>query len=74
MCRRQDYVLWLFEGKKINHEIIDISNPSKVDDRDFMKSNAKVNNGNHALPPQVFNDEEHVAVRVRNSNHSVVLE
>ncbi|CAH4020315.1 SH3 domain-binding glutamic acid-rich protein homolog [Pieris brassicae] len=64
--KRQQRVLMILDSKNIKYEVIDITEPGKEDDKDFMQNNAKCNGGTVSdpnprspLPPQVFNDEEY---------------
>lgn len=64
--KRQQRVLMILDSKNIKYEIIDITEPGREDDKDFMQTNSKSNgatvsdpNPRTPLPPQVFNDEEY---------------
>ncbi|CAH0727889.1 unnamed protein product, partial [Brenthis ino] len=64
--KRQQRVLMILDSKNIKYEIIDITEPGKEDDKDFMQNNSKSNGGTVSdpnprtpLPPQVFNDDEY---------------
>lgn len=64
--KRQQRVLMILDSKNIKYEVIDITEPGKEDDKDFMQNNAKCNGGTVSdpnprspLPPQIFNDEEY---------------
>lgn len=53
----------ILDSKNIKYEIIDISEPGKEADKDFMQVNSTSNGATasdttprHALPPQLFND------------------
>lgn len=59
----------ILDSKNIKYEIIDITEPGKEDDKDFMQNNSKSNGGTVSdpnprtpLPPQVFNDDEYCGV------------
>lgn len=67
--KRQQRVLMILDSKNIKYEIIDITEPGREDDKDFMQTNSKSNgatvsdpNPRTPLPPQVFNDEEYCGV------------
>ncbi|XP_046960533.1 SH3 domain-binding glutamic acid-rich protein homolog isoform X2 [Vanessa cardui] len=56
----------ILDSKNIKYELIDITEPGREDDKDFMQNNSKSNGGTVSdpnprtpLPPQVFNDEEY---------------
>ncbi|XP_013134360.1 PREDICTED: SH3 domain-binding glutamic acid-rich protein homolog isoform X1 [Papilio polytes] len=64
--KRQQRVLMILDSKNIKYEIIDITEPGREDDKDFMQNNAKCNGGTVSdpnprspLPPQLFNDLEY---------------
>jgi len=63
MQKKQDHILWTLESKKIDHEQIDIGDPNREKDREFMRENASsAEKGKTVLPPQIFNDETYVGV------------
>lgn len=57
----------ILDSKNIKYEIIDISEPGKEADKDFMQANATSKGAavasdpdpRHPLPPQIFNDSEY---------------
>lgn len=56
----------ILDSKNITYEILDISEPGKEEDKDFMHTNSTSNGATasdqtprHPLPPQVFNDQEY---------------
>lgn len=60
----------ILDSKNIKYEVIDITEPGKEADKDFMQNNSKSNGGTVSdpnprspLPPQMFNDEEYCGVR-----------
>ncbi|XP_041976527.1 SH3 domain-binding glutamic acid-rich protein homolog [Aricia agestis] len=64
--KRQQRVLMILDSKNIKYEIIDITEPGRESDKDFMQNNSKSNgatvsdsNPRSPLPPQVFNEEEY---------------
>ena len=63
MKKQQDYVTWTLEMKKIEFEEIDVTDPRHEEDRKFMRLNAKCEDEKRGpIPPQLFNDTDHVAV------------
>lgn len=59
----------ILDSKQIKYDVIDITEPGREADKDFMQNNAKSNGGTvsdpnprSALPPQVFNDDEYCGV------------
>lgn len=56
----------ILDSKNISYEIIDISEPGKEEEKDFMHANSTANGGTasdpnprHPLPPQLFNGTEY---------------
>lgn len=62
--KRQQRVLMILESKNIPCEIIDITEPGKESDKEFMQQNSKPRGDQkYPLPPQIFSDEEYCGVR-----------
>ena len=60
METRQQTILHVLEARQIEHDTIDISAPGNQELRKFMREKGKKINGQrNALPPQIFNGEEH---------------
>ncbi|CAB3243863.1 unnamed protein product [Arctia plantaginis] len=64
--KRQQRVLMILDSKNIKYDVIDITEPGKETEKDFMQNNSKSNGGTVSdpnprspLPPQLFNDEEY---------------
>lgn len=55
-----DHVIWTLESKQIDYTPVDISDPNRREEREFMKE--KVNEGGKVIPPQIFNDEDYIGV------------
>lgn len=56
----------ILDSKNIKYEVLDISEPGKEEDKDFMHANSTSNGATasdqsprHPLPPQLFNDAEY---------------
>lgn len=56
----------ILDSKHINYELVDITEPGKEPEREFMQANSKSKGSTisdpdprHPLPPQMFNDEEY---------------
>lgn len=64
--KRQQRVTMIMDSKHIEYTVIDITEPGKESEKDFMQTNA-LHKGctisdpspRHALPPQLFNDTEY---------------
>ncbi|XKL64753.1 hypothetical protein PGB90_004839 [Kerria lacca] len=46
----------ILESKNIKYNIIDIAEPGKENEKEFMQENSKVRDSKYPLPPQIFND------------------
>lgn len=55
--KRQQRVTMILESKSISYSVIDITEPGKESDKEFMQQNSKSRESKHPLPPQIFNDE-----------------
>lgn len=56
----------ILDSKNIKYEVLDISEPGKEADKDFMQVNSTSNGATasdtdprHPLPPQLFNDQDY---------------
>ena len=64
--KRQQRVLMILDSKNIKYETIDITEPGKESEKEFMQTKSTSNGATvsdpeprHALPPQIFNEEEY---------------
>lgn len=66
MKKQQEHILWTLETKEIAHEIVDIADPSRDQDRRALREHGKTvrARGRVPLPPQIFKDENFLAVRM----------
>lgn len=55
--KRQQRVMMILESKNVAYSVIDIAEPGKESDKEFMQQNSKTRDSKHPLPPQIFNDE-----------------
>jgi len=64
--KRQQRVVMILESKGISYEAVDITEPGKEEDKEFMQKNSKLRDENdrHPLPPQIFNDGEYCGVSI----------
>lgn len=60
--KRQQRVLMILESKNVQYEVIDITEPGKESDKEFMQTNSKTRDSKYPLPPQIFNEEEYCGV------------
>ena len=56
----------ILDSKNIKYEVIDITEPGRESDKEFMQNKSTSNGATvsdpeprHALPPQIFNEEEY---------------
>jgi SH3 domain-binding glutamic acid-rich protein len=62
--KRQQSVLMILDSKNIKYTTIDITEPGKEPEKEFMQANSTSKSGSasdpnprHPLPPQLFNDQ-----------------
>ncbi|XP_011506225.1 PREDICTED: SH3 domain-binding glutamic acid-rich protein homolog isoform X2 [Ceratosolen solmsi marchali] len=57
--KRQQRVLMILESKNVEYEVIDITEPGKEAEKEFMQLNGMAKESKYPLPPQIFNDEDY---------------
>jgi len=58
--KRQDFILSVLQARKIQFEEIDISDPTRESDKQFMREKSPPKEGQSAaLPPQIFNSDKY---------------
>ncbi|EZA59857.1 SH3 domain-binding glutamic acid-rich protein-like protein [Ooceraea biroi] len=57
--KRQQRVLMILDSKSVEYEIIDITEPGKELDKEFMQANSNARNNKYPLPPQIFNEDDY---------------
>ncbi|XP_067120376.1 SH3 domain-binding glutamic acid-rich protein homolog [Centruroides vittatus] len=57
--KRQQRVLFVLTSMKIDYEVVDVTEPGRDEDKEFMKEECKKHNKENVLPPQIFNDNEY---------------
>ncbi|KAG8294013.1 hypothetical protein J6590_003180 [Homalodisca vitripennis] len=55
--KRQQRVCMILDSKNITYEVIDITEPGKEAEKEFMQQNSDAKDAKHPLPPQIFNGE-----------------
>ena len=61
--KNQENVISILSGKKYNFEEIDITDPSREEDKKWMWEHGTVKEGQRRpLPPQIFNGEDYCGV------------
>lgn len=54
----------ILDSKNIKYDLIDIAEPGKENEKEFMQDNAKGKDSKYVLPPQMFNDEHYLGVSI----------
>lgn len=57
--KRQQRVLMILDSKNVEYETIDITEPGKEMEKEFMQSNSIARDSKYPLPPQIFNEDEY---------------
>lgn len=52
----------ILDSKNVEYETIDITEPGKELDKEFMQTNGIARESKYPLPPQIFNEEEYCGV------------
>jgi glutaredoxin len=53
----------ILESKGVTCEVVDITEPGREAEKEFMQKNSKLrDDSRYPLPPQLFNDEEYCGV------------
>jgi hypothetical protein len=56
--KRQDFILSVLQARKISYEEVDISDPTREADKQFMRERSPPKEGQSViLPPQIFNSD-----------------
>ncbi|CAG2057510.1 unnamed protein product, partial [Timema podura] len=55
--KHQQRVMMILDSKNIEYTTVDITEPGKENEKEFMQQNSKTNDSKHPLPPQLFNEE-----------------
>jgi len=56
--KNQQQVLWLLQGLKIEHEVVDVGDSILEDEKEFLNERGQPNKQGTVMTPQIFNDEE----------------
>ncbi|XP_065201978.1 SH3 domain-binding glutamic acid-rich protein homolog isoform X2 [Planococcus citri] len=57
--KRQQRVTMILDSKNIKYNLIDITEPGKEHEKEFMQENSKTRDSKYPLPPQIFNDDHY---------------
>lgn len=60
--KRQQRVSMILDSKSVEYEIIDITEPGKELEKEFMQSNSNARTNKYPLPPQIFNEDDYCGV------------
>lgn len=71
MKKRQQRVMMILDSKQVPYEAIDITDPARETDKEFMLTTAKPRgDAKYVLSPQIFNEEVYCGVsREHNKIH-----
>lgn len=64
MKKHQQRVLMILDSKNVEYVAVDITEPGKENEKEFMQQNSNAKEAKHPLPPQIFNGEEYCGVRL----------
>ncbi|XP_051159352.1 SH3 domain-binding glutamic acid-rich protein homolog [Leptopilina boulardi] len=57
--KRQQRVLMILDSKNVAYEVIDITEPGKEDEKEFMQTMSTATDSKYPLPPQIFNEDDY---------------
>ncbi|KAJ9574637.1 hypothetical protein L9F63_008169 [Diploptera punctata] len=57
--KHQQRVMMILDSKNIEYQVVDITEPGKESDKEFMQQKSKAKDSKHPLPPQIFNEEDY---------------
>ena len=52
----------ILESKNVEYQVIDITEPGKDQEKEFMQMNSNAKDSKYPLPPQIFNEEDYCGV------------
>lgn len=56
--------MMILDSKNVEYEIIDITEPGKELEKEFMQTNSNARTNKYPLPPQIFNEDDYCGVTV----------
>lgn len=62
--KHQQRVLMILDSKTIEYVVVDITEPGKENEKEFMQQNSKAKTAKYPLPPQIFNEDDYCGVSV----------
>lgn len=57
--KHQQRVLMILDSKNIEYVVVDITEPGKENEKEFMQQNSKAKEAKYPLPPQIFNEDDY---------------
>ncbi|XP_014214366.1 SH3 domain-binding glutamic acid-rich protein homolog [Copidosoma floridanum] len=57
--KRQQRVLMILDSKNVGYQVIDITEPGKEAEKEFMQLNSMAKDSKYPIPPQIFNEEDY---------------
>lgn len=64
MKKRQQRVLMILDSKNVGYEVIDITEPGKEDEKEFMQTMSTARDSKYPLPPQIFNEDDYCGASI----------
>lgn len=58
--KKQQRVLFIMESLKIEHEVVDITEPGKEEEKALMREACAKHEKSNSLPPQIFLNEDYL--------------
>ncbi|KAG8235210.1 hypothetical protein J437_LFUL015898 [Ladona fulva] len=55
--KRQQRVLMILDSKHVSYDVVDITEPGKESEKEFMQQNGNAKDAKYPLPPQIFNED-----------------
>jgi glutaredoxin len=52
----------ILDSKSIEYVVVDITEPGKENEKEFMQQNSNAKEAKHPLPPQIFNEDNYCGV------------
>ena len=52
----------ILDSKNIEYVVVDITEPGKENEKEFMQQNGKTKEAKYPLPPQIFNNDDYCGV------------
>lgn len=54
--------MMILDSKNVSYQVIDITEPGKEDEKEFMQTMSTARDSRYPLPPQIFYEDEYCGV------------